>query len=54
MVIVNTDILFNQLKQHIQTKPFVLLQMYSDVQKHPQENRISCYWVDFQFEQYTP
>ena len=52
MVIVNTDILLNQLKQHIQSKPFVLLQMYSDVQKHPQENRISCYWVDFQFEQY--
>ena len=52
MVIVNTDILFNQLKQHIQTKPFVLMQMYSDVQKHPVENRISCYWVDFQFEQY--
>ena len=52
MVIVNTDILFNQLKQHIQSKPFVLLQMYSDVQKHPQENRISCIWVDFQFEQY--
>ena len=52
MVIVNTDILFNQLKQHIQTKPFVLMQMYSDVQKHPVENRVSCYWVDFQFEQY--
>ena len=52
MVIVNTDILFNQLKQHIQSKPFVLLQMYSDLQQHPQENRISCYWVDFQFEQY--
>ena len=52
MVIVNTDILLNQLKQHIQTKPFVLMQMYSDVQKHPQENRISCIWVDFQFEQY--
>ena len=52
MVIVNTDILFNQLKQQIQSKPFVLLQMYSDVQQHPQENRISCYWVDFQFEQY--
>ncbi len=52
MVIVNTDILFNQLKQHIQSKPFVLMQMYSDVQKHPVENRVSCYWVDFQFEQY--
>tara|TARA_Y100001937_G_scaffold123689_1_gene186970 strand:- start:1777 stop:3030 length:1254 start_codon:yes stop_codon:yes gene_type:complete len=52
MVIVNTDILFNQLKQHIQSKPFVLMQMYSDVQRHPQENRISCIWVDFQFEQY--
>ena len=52
MVIVNTDILFNQLKQHIQTKPFVLMQMYSDVQKHSVENRVSCYWVDFQFEQY--
>ena len=52
MVIVNTDILFNQLKQQIQSKPFVLMQMYSDVQKHPQENRISCIWVDFQFEQY--
>jgi len=52
MVIVNTDILFNQLKQQIQSKPFVLLQMYSDVQRHPQENRISCIWVDFQFEQY--
>ena len=52
MVIVNTDILLNQLKQQIQSKPFVLMQMYSDVQKHPQENRISCIWVDFQFEQY--
>ena len=47
MVIVNTDILLNQLKQQIQSKPFVLMQMYSDVQKHPQENRISCIWVDF-------
>ena len=52
MVIINTDILFNQLKQHIQEKPFVLLQMYSDVQRHPQENRISCLWFDFHFEQY--
>ena len=52
MVIVNTDSLLNQLKQQIQSKPFVLLQMYSDVKAHPQENRISCYWVDFQFEQY--
>ena len=52
MVIVNTDILLNQLKQQIQSKPFVLMQMYSDVQKHPQENRISCIWVDFQDEQY--
>ena len=51
MIIVNTQKLFNQLKQHIQSKPFVLLQMYSDVKAHPQENRISCYWVDFQFEQ---
>ena len=52
MVIVNTDILFNQLKQQIQSKPFVLLQMYSDVNAHPQENRVSCYYVDFQDEQY--
>jgi len=52
MIIVNTDTLFNQLKQHIQTKPFVLLQMYSDVKAHPQENRVSCYYVDFQDEQY--
>ena len=52
MVIINTDILFNQLKQHIQEKPFVLLQMYSDVQRHPQENHISCLWFDFHFEQY--
>ena len=52
MIIVNTDTLFNQLKQHIQSKPFVLLQMYSDVKAHPQENRVSCYYVDFQDEQY--
>ena len=52
MIIVNTNTLFNQLKQHIQTKPFVLLQMYSDVKAHPQENRVSCYYVDFQDEQY--
>ena len=52
MIIVNTDTLFNQLKQHIQSKPFVLLQMYSDVNAHPQENRVSCYYVDFQDEQY--
>ena len=52
MTIVNTQKLFNQLKQHIQSKPFVLLQMYSDVKAHPQENRVSCYYVDFQDEQY--
>ena len=52
MIIVNTNTLFNQLKQHIQTKPFVLLQIYSDVKAHPQENRVSCYYVDFQDEQY--
>ena len=52
MIIVNTQKLFNQLKQHIQTKPFVLLQIYSDVNAHPQENRVSCYYVDFQDEQY--
>ena len=52
MVIVNTDILFNQLNQQIQKKPFVLLQIYSDVKAHPQENRVSCYYVDFQDEQY--
>ncbi len=52
MIIVNTQKLFNQLKQHIQTKPFVLLQIYSDVKAHPQENRVSCYYVDFQDEQY--
>ena len=33
MIIVNTNTLFNQLKQQIQSKPFVLLQMYSDVQR---------------------
>ena len=52
MIIVNTNTLYNQLKQHIQSKPFVLLQMYSDVNTHPQENRVSCYYVDFQDEQY--
>ena len=52
MIIVNTQKLFNQLKQQIQSKPFVLLQMYSDVKAHPQENRVSCYYVDFQDEQY--
>ena len=52
MIIVNTQKLFNQLKQQIQSKPFVLLQMYSDVNAHPQENRVSCYYVDFQDEQY--
>ena len=52
MIIVNTNTLFNQLKQQIQSKPFVLLQMYSDVNAHPQENRVSCYYVDFQDEQY--
>ena len=52
MIIVNTNTLYNQLKQHIQEKPFVLLQMYSDVNTHPQENRVSCYYVDFQDEQY--
>jgi len=52
MIIVNTDKLYNQLKQNIQSKPFVLLQMYSDVKAHPQENIVSCYYVDFQDEQY--
>ena len=40
MIIVNTQKLFNQLKQHIQTKPFVLLQIYSDVQST--STRKSC------------
>ena len=29
----------------VKTTPFLYLQLYSDINKHPLENRVSCYYI---------
>ncbi len=45
MVIVNTKEKWDNLKKRMKTTHFVYLQMYSDVHKHPKENRVSCFLI---------
>ena len=52
MIIVNTEDKLHLLSKKIQTQPFIYLQMYSDVNKHPKKNRISCYYVRFLGSEY--
>ena len=52
MIIVNTEQKLELLSKKIQTQPFIYLQMYSDVNKHPKKNRISCYYVRFLGSEY--
>ena len=45
MVIVNTQDSWETLSKRLQKEPFVYLQMFSDVNKHPLDNRVSCYYI---------
>jgi hypothetical protein len=45
MIIVNTQEKWDLLSKKVGNQPFVYLQMYSDVNLHPFQNRISCYYI---------
>ena len=45
MVIINIKEEWESLSQLIDKQPFIYLQMYSDVNLHPRENRVSCYYI---------
>jgi|TARA_R110000851_G_scaffold45361_8_gene111150 hypothetical protein len=45
MIIVNTQDSWEALSKRLQKEPFVYLQMFSDVNKHPLDNRVSCYYI---------
>ena len=52
MVIVNTEKKWKNLQRQMRTTHFVYLQMLSDVQKHPKENRVSSFFVQTMTEGY--
>jgi len=52
MVIINTKVEWDILKRRMEEQPFVYLQMYSDVNKHPKENRISCIYIGMALRSY--
>ena len=45
MVIINTKKKLSDIIKKIRKQPVIYLQMYSDVNKHPKENRVSCYYI---------
>ena len=45
MVIINTKEKLSDTFKKIRKQPLIYLQMYSDVNKHPKENRVSCYYI---------
>ena len=45
MVIINTKEKLSDTLKKIRKQPLIYLQMYSDVNKHPKENRVSCYYI---------
>ncbi len=45
MVIINTKKKLSDTLKKIRKQPVIYLQMYSDVNKHPKENRVSCYYI---------
>ena len=52
MVIVNSKEKWSHLQKRMRTQHFVYLQVLSDVQKHPKENRVSCFFVQTMTEGY--
>ena len=45
MVIINSKEKWESLKKKLKTQHFIYLQMLSDVNKHPKENRVSCFYI---------
>ena len=52
MVIVNTKKKWENLQRQMRTTHFVYLQMLSDANKHPKQNRVSCFLIVTPFEKY--
>ena len=52
MVIVNTKTKWENLQRQMRTTHFVYLQMLSDVNKHPKQNRVSCFLIVTPYEKY--
>ena len=52
MVIVNTEKKWKNLQRQMRTTHFVYLQMLSDVNKHPKQNRVSCFLIVTPYEKY--
>ena len=52
MVIVNSKEKWSHLQKRMRVQHFVYLQMLSDVNKHPKENRVSCFLIVTPFEKY--
>ncbi len=52
MVIVNSQKKWDSLKRQMRTSTFVYLQLFSDVNKHPKNNRVSCFYIMTPFEKY--
>ena len=52
MVIVNSKEKWDSLQKVMRTTHFVYLQILSDVNKHPKDNRVSCFYIVTPFEKY--
>ena len=52
MVIVNSKKKWDNLQRQMRTTHFVYLQMLSDVNKHPKQNRVSCFLIVTPYEKY--
>ncbi len=52
MVIVNTKKKWENLQRQMRTTHFVYLQMLSDANKHPKQNRVSCFLIVTPYEKY--
>ena len=45
MVIVNSKEKWDTLQKVVNQNNFIYLQVLSDVNKHPKENRVSCFYI---------
>ena len=52
MVIINSKEKWSHLQKRMKTQNFVYLQMLSDVNKHPKENRVSCFYIRTALREY--
>tara|TARA_B100000287_G_scaffold308549_1_gene291722 strand:+ start:239 stop:1510 length:1272 start_codon:yes stop_codon:yes gene_type:complete len=52
MKIINTEKKWDELQRKMRTTHFVYLQMLSDVNKHPKQNRVSCFYIRTMYEGY--